>query len=528
MADTPPANPFEVPEESALFEMNVGPQPSQFLEAQPSSADALIQSENSGSRFIQIGQVLDGYHIVQLLGQGGMGAVYKAHKDGVDYALKVLLADEIGVSEVARFEREAQAAAVVRHPNIVAVHKLGLSGYCPYIVFDFVEGWSLDKELVEGEPWSLSKALDRLKPVASALDHIHAHNIVHRDLKPANIMIRAYDEAPLLADFGLAHAGQMERLTRTGEILGTPVYMTPEQLTGEPTTAPTDVWPLAIILYEMLTGGKRPFEGASTIALAQSIMLKEPVSIASFVDVDAEVLDYVFEKALAKDSKKRYQSAGDFISDCEKVAAGDFSLSNELGVVELGQRRVKRAGHPVLIGFVLLLFFVLAGALTLLNSQSDQSQMEWQETQVESLKGLQLKGDDIPRHFAIEFFRRLTLLDSGKVESVNSPGADFAADVKAFKDRFETERLGKDKKIVSRLEEKLGELEKTANSWNALVTMRADGDQKAFSLVDKEYQELLVGYQALLKKQWTSAKEAFIEVRHENNDINVVSQFALL
>lgn len=528
MADTPPANPFEAPEESALFEMNPGPQASHYLESPSASAGALAQSENSGSRYVQIGQVLDGFQIIQLLGQGGMGAVYKARKDGVDYALKVLLSDEIGASEIARFEREAQAAAVVRHPNIIAVHKLALSGYCPYIVFDFVEGWSLDKEIVKGEPWPLATAIERLKPIAAALDHIHQNNIVHRDLKPANIMIRAYDQAPMLADFGLAHAGEMERLTRTGEILGTPIYMTPEQLTGERTIPQTDVWPLGVILYEMLTGGERPFGGETTIALAQAILLKEPASVSSFVSVNGEALDYVLEKALAKDVKKRYQSAGAFLADCDLVESGKFNLSQELGIVELGQRRVKNASRSVVIGFVFFLFLFIAGAAGVFQFQSQQAQVQWGETQAASIKELQADAKNFPRHFALELFRRLTLLDEERIEPIDGPGAEFAANVKTVKDRFELERVDKDKKLVSQIEERLGKLEKVANSWNALVEMRLDEEDKAFSMASDDYRGLLVGYQALRKQQWRPAENAFRDFSGRQNEINVVVLFARL
>lgn len=521
MTDTPPLPSLGTPQESASFHWT--PDASGLAPVFPSSS-----GERQGARSIQIGAVLDGYQIVALLGQGGMGAVYKAHKNGVYYALKVLLSDEMGANELARFEREAQAAAALQHPHIVTVHKLGYAQQCPYIIFDFVEGHSLDKEIQSGRRWTLGEAVACLKPIASALDSIHEQGIVHRDLKPANIMIRADDQRPLLADFGLAHAAQMERLTRTGEVLGTPAYMTPEQLTGEKSKAQTDIWPLAIILYELLTGGQRPFEAESSLALAQSILLKDPKPLPDSLGENKEALQYVMEKALAKDPSQRYHSAGEFIEDCARIDSGDYRLSDELGLIERGQRRARKYKWPLLIGTLLLVTLVLGGSAVFLQQREKDAQDSWRAARIKELKALQSQSQDYPSHFAKELLRRLTQSPSETDVNSANEGQKFAKAVADYRLFFEGEKAKHEPKVVSVVAKELSKLEKLARSWDALVALSPSKETKAFVEVDKRFQNLLLGYQSALNENWKLAEEEFSQDNIEDKDLASVACLASL
>lgn len=521
MTDTPPLPALGAPQESASFHWT--PDSSGVAPILPSNS-----GERQGSRFIQIGSILDGYQIVGLLGQGGMGAVYKAYKNGAHYALKVLLSDEMGANELARFEREAQAAAALQHPHIVAVHKLGYAQQCPYIIFDFVEGHSLDKEIQSGRTWTLGEAVACLKPIASALDSIHEQGIVHRDLKPANIMIRAEDQRPLLADFGLAHAAQMERLTRTGEVLGTPAYMTPEQLTGEASQAQTDIWPLAIILYELLTGGQRPFEAESSLALAQSILLKDPRPLPDSLADNKEALQYVMEKALAKNPLQRYSSAGDFIEDCARIDSGDYRLSDELGLIERGQRRAKKYRGPLLIGTLLLVTLVLGGSAVFLKQRKKSAQESWRAARINEIKALQSQSKDYSGHFAEEMLRRLTQAPSEVDASPSPEGQSFAKAVDDYRLYFEGEKAKQEPELISVVAKELAKLEKMARSWEALVSMSPSTETRAFVEVDKRFQKLLLGYQSALNENWKLAEEEFSEGYSKDNDLASVSRLATL
>lgn len=210
--------------------------------------------------------------ILRELGRGGMGVVYEADFQGQRRALKLLLEQDLINQE--RFLREAQAvAAVDAHPNIVRVFSYGIDQSHPYISFEYVEGQSLDRILERQGPVDLDAALATLKAAASALAHVHASGITHRDLKPANILIRSADGQVMLADFGLAKDVDKQSLTNTGEILGTPRFMAPEQVEGQrQAIGPhTDIWALAVCFVEMLTG--RPlFSGPTLLSIGHKIL----------------------------------------------------------------------------------------------------------------------------------------------------------------------------------------------------------------------------------------------------------------
>ncbi|HEY7199810.1 MAG TPA: serine/threonine-protein kinase [Candidatus Dormibacteraeota bacterium] len=246
------------------------------------------------------------YRLLERIGAGAYAAVYRARHElmDVDRAVKVLRARAVGgPGERDQFLHEARVAARLRHPNVVAVHDCGIAGDgTPYIVMDLVAGRSLAERLRRGGP-SVAETLRVARLVAAALDHAHALGVVHRDVKPANVLL-GDDGAVQLADFGIAQAGR----DRGGPgapwaAIGTPAYMAPEQRLGERATARTDVYALAVVLAEMLTG--RVPRGPA-----------DPDGEGAFSAVDPALpraVDAVLARGLAREPRRRPPSAGDLV-----------------------------------------------------------------------------------------------------------------------------------------------------------------------------------------------------------------------
>lgn len=252
------------------------------------------------------------YTLREKIGQGGMGAVYKAYDPSLDrlVALKVILpGNELSKAQIERFTREARAIAKIRHPNIITVYDIGETPQY-YFTMDFIEGENLSQRIKSGS-LDQDTCIDVCAKMASALDAVHAKGIVHRDLKPSNIMLDRFCE-PHLMDFGLAKLeSEEEQITRTGDLLGTPEYMAPEQV--DPTFGDvnhrSDIYALGSILYEMLTD-KAPFIGTPIRVLWQK--LNEAPQRPSLIKpgVSPE-LDSICLKAMARDPEDRFLTALD-------------------------------------------------------------------------------------------------------------------------------------------------------------------------------------------------------------------------
>ncbi|MGE0711929.1 MAG: protein kinase [Planctomycetota bacterium] len=318
----------------------------------------------SGRRLPRVGQTLGPYTIDEVLGQGSMGRVYRAHDPlGRPVALKAILMDMADQEGLDRFVREGQAmAAIPPHPGVMRVHAAGEAQGIPYLVFELIEGESLEQRLVREGKLPLGEALELARLLAEALDHIHRQGVVHRDLKPANVLLRR-EGGPCLADFGLARLTGAESLTATGDLLGTPLYMPPEQVTGRrnEVDARSDLWSLGVILYRMCSG-EVPFRGASFNETAEQILEAEPRALHSLVERAGPLLTSVVERALAKDKEERYASAREFADALAELCDGRVTRASITGMLSRGRRRtLARVGAAATLGGLLLA--VLTGVI---------------------------------------------------------------------------------------------------------------------------------------------------------------------
>jgi tRNA A-37 threonylcarbamoyl transferase component Bud32 len=282
-----------------------------------------------------VGTTLGQFQIVEELGRGGMATVYKAYQASLHrhVALKVLapaLAQDMDV--VKRFLREAQTAAALRHPNVITIYDVGSDEDVHYIVAEYLEGCTLAQLLdSEGSALPLARILHVVRQISDALDYAHARGFVHRDIKPSNIMIDpARDDHVTLMDFGLVQVASGSRITRTGYIVGTPDYMSPEQAKGDVIDQRTDVYSLGVTTFHMITGNV-PFPRPTPHAVLLAHVMEEPPTMSSVGSVTPPEVEAVVLKSMAKDPNDRYEWASDLANDLETaitavdIAAADFA-----------------------------------------------------------------------------------------------------------------------------------------------------------------------------------------------------------
>ena len=274
-----------------------------------------------------IGKSISHYKVVDKLGEGGMGVVYKAEDSKLKrtVALKFLPPDLTRDTEAReRFIQEAQAAAALDHPNICTVYEINESDGDTYIAMAYVEGQSL-KEKVKGGPLVLDEALVLVSQVAEGLRAAHKKGITHRDIKPANIMITNEGKAKIL-DFGLAKLSWGEDLTITAAVMGTAAYMSPEQARGKRVDHQTDIWSLGCVLYEMLAG-KRPFKSPNLQSAIYAILNEEPEPVSQVRnDIPLEV-EKIIETCLQKDPRNRYADMEALLEDLKLLGVMDKTLT---------------------------------------------------------------------------------------------------------------------------------------------------------------------------------------------------------
>ncbi len=271
-----------------------------------------------------IGRTLGNYQITEELGRGGMAIVYRAYQPSLNrhVAIKVL-PPQLSFDQdfVERFQREAKAAARLRHPNIVVIHDVGHQDEIYYIVMEYLEGRTL-KQLVEQEgPLPAERASRILDQVGDALDYAHQQGVVHRDVKPANIFVGKGDQVTL-TDFGIAKAASdAEQLTRTGMLMGTPEYMAPEQAESGSVDHRTDLYALGIVLYQMLVG-RVPFRGTTPHATLHAVIYEPPPPPRQINGEVSPSVESVILKAIAKQPDQRFQSGAELAGALRAALAG--------------------------------------------------------------------------------------------------------------------------------------------------------------------------------------------------------------
>ena len=277
-----------------------------------------------------IGESVSHYRILEKIGEGGMGVVYKAEDTKLKrtVALKFLPPELTRDPQAkARLLQEAQAAAALDHPNICAIYEISESAGATYIAMSFIGGQSL-KERIEAGPLSVEEVLDLAGQVAEGLKEAHEKGIIHRDIKPANIMLTEKGQAKIM-DFGLAKltsvGGFTKTLTKTQAVMGTIAYMSPEQAKGEAADQRTDIWSFGATLYEMLTG-QMPFGQKHDQALLYSILHDAPEHMSRLHPEVPNQLEHVVQKALEKDKLRRYQNMAELLKDLKAARISGLSI----------------------------------------------------------------------------------------------------------------------------------------------------------------------------------------------------------
>ena len=297
-------------------------------------------SKNGGRTGPAMPKMVGEYAILRVLGRGGMGVVYKAKHRKLErmVALKMVLAGTHASSEqLDRFILEAKAVAHLQHPNIVQIFEVGETEGLPFFSLEFVDGPSLDRRL-GGKPLASRDAASLMETIARAMQYAHDHGILHRDLKPANILMTA-GGVPKIADFGLAkrlEESSDSASTRTGTIMGTPSYMSPEQARGDihGIASSTDQYSLGAMLYEFLTG-RPPFVASKPLDTILQVLHDEPIPprrLLPKLDVDLETICL---KALQKSPANRYGSCLEFAEDLARFQRGEPILARPVGRVEI-------------------------------------------------------------------------------------------------------------------------------------------------------------------------------------------------
>ena len=309
------------------------------------------------------------YEIISILGKGAMGIVYKAKDPDIDrdVAIKTIRFDLISEKAekedmMKRFMREAQAAGKLQHPHIITVYDVGREEDLTYIVMQYIEGESLQSKIATHEEYSIGNIITMMNNLCSALDYAHDHGVIHRDIKPANILIDE-QEKPFLVDFGVARV-ETSTLTQTGTTVGTPSYMSPEQVMGKHLDKRSDIFSLGVILYELITG-RRPFEGDNITTVIYKIVNEEPAHPSELKKNLPAGFEKVILKSLAKNPEDRYSTCQEFATDLKALSPlSQKTITLGLSTQELTAIKRPTGRRPALIvGLILAAVIVISGGL---------------------------------------------------------------------------------------------------------------------------------------------------------------------
>lgn len=344
-----------VAEQSAIFEKEAAER-HQLADDTLTGGEAATPSLLSSGHFMPgvspLPATLGDYELVEEIGRGGMGVVYKATQKslGRTVAIKMLLRRDLASeADIRRFRSEAEAAAQLDHPGIVSVYEVGEWDGLPFYSMQFIEGTTLSRRLAAG-PLPARESARLLAAVAEAVEAAHVRGVLHRDLKPSNILIDR-EGAPHVSDFGLAKRIEADMsVTHTGAIVGTPCYMAPEQAAGSRGDVGTtsDVWSLGAILYQMLTG-RPPFQAANPMDTLLAVLETDPPMprlINTAVDRDLEMIAL---KTLQKPQELRYASANALAADLRSFLAGEPIAARRGGLADVAARLFRETHHAVVL-----------------------------------------------------------------------------------------------------------------------------------------------------------------------------------
>lgn len=364
------------------------------------AGDTAINNDPQPQVVLETGQtILEKFRIIELLGRGGMGSVYRVEHLLVNrmYALKCLSKTQTNDAGWRRFQNEAKAAHMLDHPNLIRVYEFGLlPGGQPFFLMELVDGPTLADEIRKYGHLDLKRALRIFIHVAFAIQYAHEHKVIHRDLKPSNIMLAKsnYEQEPELikvVDFGIAKLTGVDEfnqqtLTKTGEIFGSPLYMSPEQCIGIAVDQRSDLYSLGCVFYETLTGAP-PFIGDSALSTMLKHQSDSPLSLkeASLGEEFPQEIERIIEKALQKDPNDRYQTAKALAEDLielEKMLAGEpvpafkAALGSAAQKIEAKKETLTRMPNAfAILGFGALTFILGLGISYLVLNQKPQKEL---------------------------------------------------------------------------------------------------------------------------------------------------------
>ncbi len=346
--DRSPGTPGAPPGAATGFGPGFSPSP----DRPPSSAGEVPLGSGSGSHpslrpVSSVPDVIGRYHILSELGRGGMGVVYRCFDPALERQIAVkMIVDAAGLGieqeDVDRFVREARVAAKLAHPNIVKVYEVGLHAGRPFLVMDMIEGESFEA-LLDRETVPHARLAEIVRDIALALQHAHGEGVLHRDVKPQNILI-GRDGIPYLTDFGLARdVGSWKKLTMTGDVLGTPSYMSPEQAAGrnDEVGPRTDLWALGAVLYRALVG-RPPHDGATAMVVIQKAVAEEPEPPRRLDPTISADLETIVLRSLEKEPRLRYRSTAELAAELQRFIEGEPILARPIGAIERLLRWARR------------------------------------------------------------------------------------------------------------------------------------------------------------------------------------------
>ena len=351
-------------------------------QAPPIDATRLGSDALKSTAISLTGKRFGDYELIEEIARGGMGVVYKAQQRSLNrtVALKMILSGELASKEeVVRFRSEAESAAGLNHPNIVTIHEVGVEAGQHFFSMDYIEGRNLD-QLVDGNPIPARQAASYLVDISEAIEYAHQQGTLHRDLKPSNILID-HQGTVQITDFGLAKQIQSDgKLTGTGQLLGTPAYMSPEQAAGDKDQfgPAMDLYSLGAILYELLTG-RPPFQAESSLELIIQVLEMDPVSPRLLNPNIPRDLETICLKCLAKEPTRRYATAADLAADLQRWLHDQPIKARPVSLPERSWRWCRR--KPAIASLSLAVVIALMGGISVSWYYAIQAQRQADDAQ---------------------------------------------------------------------------------------------------------------------------------------------------